>query len=218
MLTALPSAGKSASSAAGANSQKAACQVAETCIDPAAPDAACTPEDSPSFAKMLRDQTAAEQAADSTPESAVDAKADTHTDTAIRVAATPQTSEQLSAWLASLMGAPSALKQSGGEKKQPQVQGLDTNRARERVSLHTAPSSETQDLEAVPRSPAGGVTVQASELDRAPALVSLKAESAPQTQVSEAVQTAPAGLDDAHPAVLAQTPGMVLGANPALQA
>jgi flagellar hook-length control protein FliK len=182
MLTALPSAGKSASSAAGASSQKAARQVAETVIDPAAPDAACTPEDSPNFAKMLRDQTAAERAADPTPASAVDAKADTHTDTAIRVAATPQTSEQLSAWLASLMGAPSALKEQDREEKQAQVRA------------------------------------QSPETGRAPALVSLKAESALQTPVSETVQTALAGLDDAHPAVLAQTPGMVLGANPALQA
>jgi flagellar hook-length control protein FliK len=92
----------------GVGAHKAARQVAEGAIDSAEADAADTPNDSPSFAKMLRDQTSVDQisvaqASDTRQAAACPAKADTPSEAADIPKAMPQTSEQLTAWLAALI-------------------------------------------------------------------------------------------------------------------
>jgi hypothetical protein len=77
--------------------------VAEAGSGPAAADAADTPDDGPSFAKMLRDQAAAEQGSEPGPVAASPAKTDAPAEAADAPKATPQTSEPLSAWLAALI-------------------------------------------------------------------------------------------------------------------
>jgi hypothetical protein len=130
-----------ATSNAGVGAHKAAQQVAEGAIDPSAADAADTPDDSPNFAKLLRDQTATEQASDPSPEAAAHAKADKHSEAADVPAVTPQTSEQLAAWLASLMRASSAVKEPlGSPVKKPAPQAAARTGA-EQLSLLAAHTS-----------------------------------------------------------------------------
>ena len=220
LLTALPSSGKNAPNTAGAGSHKVSRQVAETGIDPATTDAADAPGDSPNFAKLLREQTATEQAPEPSPEAAAHAKADKHSETADGPAVAKQTSEQLAAWLASLVQAPSALKKQSGEQGQLQVaiQGPDPGQPRAQVPLKTEASSETQNSEAVQTSHTGLEPLQGSELGQARARAPLKAEPPPQTQATGAVRTSPEGLGNADTAVQAQALGNVFGANPAPQA
>ena len=198
VLTALPPVGKSASNNAGTGAHKTARQAAETGIDPAATEGADTPEDSPNFAKMLRDQTGAEQAAEQSPGSAVSAKADPQTDTAEVPAATPQTSEQLSAWLASLMRAPSALKHPGPEKGHPEVPLQRQERAQAQKQAQaplppdTEPSPETQDSGAVRGSPEGlenaDMAAQQAQAQAQALSIALGANQAPRA-------TAPTGAE-----------------------
>jgi flagellar hook-length control protein FliK len=220
LLTALPSSGKNAPNTAGAGSHKVSRQVAETGIDPATTDAADAPGDSPNFAKLLREQTATEQAPEPSPEAAAHAKADKHSETADGPAVAKQTSEQLAAWLASLVQAPSALKKQSGEQGQLQVaiQGPDPGQPRAQVPLKTEASSETQNSEAVQTSHTGLEPLQGSELGQARARAPLKAEPPPETQATGAVRTSPEGLGNADTAVQAQALGNVFGANPAPQA
>jgi flagellar hook-length control protein FliK len=100
---AIPPAGKDTASTAGPSPQNAARHVTEAGSGAAATDSADTPDDGPSFAKMLRDQAAAERGSDPGPVAASPAKADAPTEAADTPKATPQTSEQLTAWLAALI-------------------------------------------------------------------------------------------------------------------
>jgi flagellar hook-length control protein FliK len=206
LLTALPSSGKNAPNTAGAGSHKVSRQVAETGIDPATTDAADAPGDSPNFAKLLREQTATEQAPEPSPEAAAHAKADKHSETADGPAVAKQTSEQLAAWLASLVRAPSALKKQSGEQGQLQVaiQGPDPGQPRAQVPLKTEASSETQNSEAVQTSHTGLEPLQGSELGQARAQVPLKTEASSETQNSEAVQTSHTGLEPLQGSELGQ--------------
>ena len=101
LLAALPPAGKTSPNAANTVPQKGALHAAEMGTEATAVDDTDAPADKPSFAQLLRDQTSPEPASPDT-----DGKADLERETSEPSKVTPESSAQLSAWLAALMKAP----------------------------------------------------------------------------------------------------------------
>ena len=101
LLAALPPAGKTSPNAANTVPQKGALHAAEVGTEATAVDDTDAPADKPSFAQLLRDQTSPGPAS---PDA--DGKADLERETSEPSEVTPESSAQLSAWLAALMKAP----------------------------------------------------------------------------------------------------------------
>ena len=101
LLAALPPAGKTSPNTANTGPQKGALQAAEVGTEATAGDDTDAPTDKPSFAQLLRDQTSPGPAS---PDA--DGKADLERETSEPSKVTPESSAQLSAWLAALMKAP----------------------------------------------------------------------------------------------------------------
>jgi flagellar hook-length control protein FliK len=128
LLAALPPAGKTSPNAANTVPQKGALHAAEVGTEATAVDDTDAPADKPSFAQLLRDQTSPGPAS---PDA--DGKADLERETSEPSEVTPESSAQLSAWLAALMKAP------------PQAQAQEP--AQGRVPGSTAGRGTPTDLE-----------------------------------------------------------------------
>jgi len=108
LLAALPPAGKTSPNAANTVPQKGALHAAEVGTEATAGDDTDAPADKPSFAQLLRDQTSPGPAS---PDA--DGKADLERETSEPSEVTPESSAQLSAWLAALIKAPPQALSSG---------------------------------------------------------------------------------------------------------